>query len=221
VYVGHAAVALGLKAREPRVPLAPLVVACYGPDCLDAVMMIVDPDVPRAVYTHSIPAVLIGAAAFSALYALVVRRPGAMQLFVGWLLHWPADLFTGRKPLFGAQPLVGLGLYDYPRADLALETLVILIGCAIYARAFARTSAARRRVLVMTLLLVVIQAGFDFTLAAQDGQAWGFALAPEVRRPHLTRVPGARYRGALRMPLALAVGTFSASERWPRTAPRV
>jgi hypothetical protein len=221
VYVGHAAVALGLKAGEPQVPLAPLVVACYGPDCLDAVMMVVDPEVGRAVYTHSIPAVLIGAVAASLLYALVVRRPGATQIFAGWLLHWPADLFTGDKPLFGPEPRVGLELYDYPLADLALETLVILIGCFLYARVFARTGAARRLVVVMALVLIVVQASFDFTLAAKDPEGWALALAQEARRPHLMRVPDARGRGELRMPLALAVGTFTARERWQRTAPRV
>jgi hypothetical protein len=39
VYVGHAAVALALKAREPRLPLIPLTLACFGPDWVEVALM--------------------------------------------------------------------------------------------------------------------------------------------------------------------------------------
>ena len=38
MYAGHAAVALALKTREPRLPMLPLALACYGPDWLEIVL---------------------------------------------------------------------------------------------------------------------------------------------------------------------------------------
>jgi hypothetical protein len=70
VYTGHAAIALALKSRDPRVPIVPLAIACYGPDWLEVALMIPHPREGMAVYTHSIPAVLLGATLAGTLYTL-------------------------------------------------------------------------------------------------------------------------------------------------------
>ena len=138
MYVGHAAIALALKSRSPRVPLLALTLACYGPDWVDAALMIPHPRAGMAPWSHSLPAVAIGALAAGAVYALFAQQPGATALIVGWLLHWPADFLTGLKPLVGLAPLVGLDLYHAPVADFALETACIVAACVLFSRSVAR-----------------------------------------------------------------------------------
>ena len=185
MYVGHAAIALALKSREPHVPLVPLALACYGPDWLDVVLMIPHPRDGAALYTHSVPSVLIGAVLASALYAVIARRPGAMQILLGWLLHWPADLVTGRKPLTGLDRLIGLDLYHAPVADVIIETVVVVIGCAMYARVFAHSSAQRRLVVAMGVALTLLQVGLIYFISRVDAGARRLSLAERREPPHL------------------------------------
>lgn len=166
MYIGHAAVALALKAQEPRVPIVPLTIACYGPDWLQWLLTIALQRPGMSPYTHSIMAVLLGAGLAEGAYALLARRPGARWILLGWLLHWPADFFTGRKPVTGVDDLVGLNLYRFPRIDFALEAAVIVVGCALYARAYGRTTGQRLQVVLLAATLLVIQALMDVSLAA-------------------------------------------------------
>ena len=140
-----------------------------------------------AVYTHSLPAVIIGAAIASGLYA-ATGRPGARSLFLAWLLHWPADLFTGRKPMLFSQPLIGLDLYKLPAADFALEVLVVGIGCAIYARRFAPRAESRRVVVLLCAVLIALQAAVDVALSLMRNSAWSPSLAHAGWQPHLRDV---------------------------------
>ena len=192
MYVGHAAIALALKSRAPRVALVPLALACYGPDWIDVALMIPRPREGMASYSHSLPAVIIGALVASGLYALVVRRPGATMLLTGWLLHWPADVLTGRKPLIGLHQLVGLDLYHVAPFDFAIESALVVGGCMLYWRAtaqgrqhgeaqvrrFAQEDKPRRRVVVaLGVALILLQLGFDMTIARIDGLPWRPSLA--------------------------------------------
>lgn len=219
MYVGHAAVALALKSREPRVPLAPLVLACYGPDWLETVLGLFRGRSEMGLYTHYIPGVLAGALAGAALYAVVFRRPGALMIFAGWLLHWPADFFTAHKGLLAPNDRIGLDFYNLPVADFVLESVVVVVCCALYARAFAVTPQGRRWVIGMASSLVVLQGLLDFGFA-QAAPTWSPSLAHGGRRPHLVSmvapVPG---RVPARMALALSRPTSTASEQWRRTAP--
>src|SRR5947208_1529723 len=99
--------------------MVPLVLACYGPDWAEVVLLLLNSRGALPTYTHSIPGLLIGAA-LATLVWTGLRRPGATLLGVGWLLHWPADLFTGRKPLIFPTPVIGLDLYKLPHADFLL-----------------------------------------------------------------------------------------------------
>jgi len=176
VYLGHVAVALVLRSRAPNVPIVPLTLACYGPDWIDAALMLPTGREPMAIYSHSLPALVLGALASSGLYALVARRPGALQMFVAWLLHWPLDLFTGFKPVIRAQPQIGLDLYHVAWADALLESLVIVAACVIYARAV--DSRRHRRVFVaLGIVLVTTQVVFDVALKRLDSQPWHPLLA--------------------------------------------
>jgi len=183
VYSGHAAIALALSRREPRVPIVPLVLAAYGPDWLDLFLTFPEKRQDMAVYTHSLSAVLLGAAVAATLYA-ATRRPGAPVVFLAWMLHWPADLFTGRKPVLFARPLIGLDLYSVPAADFALETLVVALGCAIYARQFSARAELRRVVVILCAALIAMQLAVDVALSVVRTSDWTPAFAVSSWRTH-------------------------------------
>ena len=176
MYAGHSAVALALKGRHPDVALFPLVLACFGPDWVDVILMVVSHYRSAELYSHSIPAVLIGACVAGGLMALFELR-GAATVFAGWLLHWPADLFTGLKPLFAVSPLIGMDLYHVPLADFLLEGALVCAGAAIYWRAFPATRRRTALVIATALALILSQAGVDRLIARTDSSGWHPSLA--------------------------------------------
>lgn len=186
MYVGHAAIALVLRSRYPDVAILPLAAACYGPDLVEAVLMIPTPRAGMAVYTHSIPALVIGALVAGGTYALFARhRADALSLFLGWMLHWPADFFTGLKPILGLDTRVGLDLYHLPVADFALETLCVVAACVVYARRFASMGRERRLVVALGCALIILQAGMLWTLSRVERGKWTPSLALVRSQTHL------------------------------------
>ena len=177
MYVGHAAIALGLKSRVPEIPIVPLTLACYGPDWIELALMIPRPREGMAIYSHSLPALFIGAATAWALFSLIARQPGGRTLFIGWLLHWPADFITGIKPITGLRSLVGLDLYRLPVADFALEAGFVLIAGVLYARRFARNRMQQRVVMALGAALMIVQLAIMIRLARMDGRVWQPSLA--------------------------------------------
>lgn len=176
MYAGHSAVALALRGRNPEVAFFPLVLACYGPDWVDMVLMVVSSYRSAEVYSHSIPAVLIGALMAAGLMAVFDLR-GAGTVLMGWLLHWPADLLTGLKPLVGPVPLVGLDLYRVPLADFVMEAVLVCAGAAIYLRAFPVTRRRTALVVATAAILIVSQAAVDLLISRTDGSRWSPSLA--------------------------------------------
>ena len=201
MYAGHAAIALALTRREPRVPIVPLVVAAFGPDWLELLLMLPGQLQGTALLTHSIPAVLMGAGFAAGLYTLT-RRPGARTIFLAWVLHWFADLITGRKPLLSVDHLIGLGLYGTPAADFALESAVVVIGCVLYARTFPSRGEIRRVVVILGATLIAMQAAVDVALSVMRDTDWAPSFA-EVRGRSRRRLVGAHDRASGRM-LALS-----------------
>lgn len=216
MYVGHVAIAIALKAREPRLPVVPLVIASFGPDWAELVLGVFRTRAEMEALTHWIPGVIAGALIAALLYALVLRRPGAPYIALAWLLHWPADFFTAHKPLLDPNHVVGLDLYHLPAVDFVLEASLVGVACMLYARAFARQPSQRRWVLTMAVALIGLQGILDFGLARTDGSPWNPSLAWRPRRPHLTRPVSIRPAAVVRMPLALSAGTFTASAQWQR-----
>lgn len=210
MYVGHAAIALALKSREPRVPMVPLALACYGPDWLEIVLGFWRGRGPMSLYTHYLPGLLAGALGAAALYALVFRRPGGWTIFAGWLLHWPADFFTAHKGLLSPGDRIGIDLYNLPAADFALEAALVLACCALYARTFAHSAAQRRWAIAMAAGLLALQGMLDFGLA-EARPTWAPTLARGKWRPHLVEPRTRDGAFPLRMPLALSPGTLTAS----------
>jgi len=177
VYAGHAALALALKSRRPATPMLPLLLACYGPDWVDMALMIPTPRAGMAEYSHSLPALALGALVAGGLVAVSATKPAGLVVAFGWLMHWPLDLFTGRKPVFGTLPQIGLDLYHMPAADFVLETVVIASACTLYGRAFAPERPHRRIVIAVAAALVALQLGFDLGVHRLDGQPWNPSFA--------------------------------------------
>jgi hypothetical protein len=219
VYAGHAAVALALKTREPRVPIAVLVAACFGPDWVELFLGLSLGRNAGEVYSHFIPGILVGALLAALFYRLVTQLPGARYVAIGWLLHWPADFLTAHKPLIDPLHIVGLDFYDLPAVDFAIEGLLVVACAIVYARAFAGTRTQRRWVVAMAAALLAIQGVLDYGLANQPWRNWDPSLAQARWQPHLTVAVSAGPASSFRMALALSGVTLTASRQWPRTVP--
>jgi hypothetical protein len=154
-----------------------------------------------AVYTHSLPAVLIGGAVAAGFLA-ATRRPGARVVFLAWLLHWLADLVTGRKPVILAEPLIGLDLYKLPAVDFGIESVAVIAGCVIYARGFEARAELRRVVVILCAALIALQAAVDVALSLMRNSEWSPSLAVAGWQPHL-RTFRSHDESASRMHLAL------------------
>ncbi|MDB4914367.1 MAG: hypothetical protein JWM95_2011 [Gemmatimonadetes bacterium] len=184
MYAGHAAIALIIKARNRDVPMLPLVLACYGPDFLDILLMIPAPRPGTGPYSHSIPAVLLGGAIAAGLYAFFARRPGALAIFIGWIVHWPADAFTGVKPVTDLDSSIGFDLYHHFYADFALEALLTGLACWLYWRSLGREPQHRRPIIVLAAVLLALQAGFDVTLSELEREPESVSLAHRGGETH-------------------------------------
>ena len=149
MFVGHYAVALAAKAAEPRAPLWTYVAGCQLMDIGWSALVMggvekvrVDPSLPGSPldlyympYTHSLPGSLVLSVAAAVAVRVLLRLPWRAALVVGLSVfsHWVLDLLVHRPDLelwFGG-PKVGLGWWNYPMPELALEVgLVALAGAA-------------------------------------------------------------------------------------------
>ena len=215
MYIGHAAIALALSRRERRLPIALLALAAFGPDWLEVVLLLLVKQPDSAIYTHSLAAVPLGAAVAAGLYA-ATRRPGARVVFVAWLLHWPADLLTGLKPLLFREPLIGLDLYKLPAVDFALESLLVIFGCATYARGFPPRAELRRVVVILGAALIALQAAVDVALSVMRDSQWTPSLNVSAWRSHPPVFEVAIVPGSACI-LHLAPRTHHTRTRWRTT----
>lgn len=174
MFVGHYAASLAAKAIEPRGPLWSYVIAAQAIDIgWGALVMAgvekvrIDPSLPGSAldlyhmpYTHSLPAVLAWSLAGLAL-ARLARLPwgAAVAIAVTVFSHWLLDLLVHRPDLelwFGGAK-VGLGLWNYPVPEQAVE--IGLLGLAASAWAWSRGRGGRSLwpVLVFLAVLVAVQ----------------------------------------------------------------
>jgi len=119
--LGHAGVALAVQRYAPRVPLWLLIGAAYGPDAIEITFRVFGHY--NTEISHSLVSVGVCATLVAGLYATVTRDlRGAAFLWLTYVLHWPADFITGRKPTWPGGPTVGLDLYTH----LVLVTVIDL-----------------------------------------------------------------------------------------------
>jgi len=183
MFVGHMAVALAAKSRDPRTSLGIFVAAAYAIDLIWPLFLLagvervrIDPGntafTPLAFdsypWSHSLLMTLV----WGVLFALVLRTRGAgrrtrILVFLLVLSHWVLDAISHRPdmPLWpGLSPLVGLGLWNSVAATLMVEGAMFAAGVMIYVRC---TRPADRIGSVSFWVLVLVQA------AIWAGGPWG------------------------------------------------
>ncbi|PHP64822.1 permease [Zhengella mangrovi] len=154
--VGHFGLAAGVKARETSVPLWSLMMATVWLDIAFVPLLLsgieaIEP-VPgtagafgqiiiHADWTHS----LVGAVFLSAVLGVIAGLAWGRR--AGWVLggvsfsHWLLDLIVHRADMpvlpgnWGGIPRLGLGLWQYPFAEIIVEAAIIGGGAFLYYQA--------------------------------------------------------------------------------------
>ncbi|HVY86816.1 MAG TPA: hypothetical protein VG943_16915 [Caulobacterales bacterium] len=139
MFVGHYAAAFAIKAAEPKTPLWATVAGCQLMDIAWSVFIMtgveharVDPALPGSTlvlydmpYTHSLPGSVLWSVAWGAVALFLLRQSLWVAALIGFSVfsHWLLDLLVHRPDLelwFG-DGKVGLGLWNYPVPEQALE----------------------------------------------------------------------------------------------------
>ena len=161
MYVGHVALALGVKAARPSAPLLPLLVAAQGPDWVEGPLRLVGP-ASAELLSHGVLPVAVGSAAMGLLVLATTRdRWTAALCALLWLSHLAADLVTGWKPMAPAGPWLGLALYARPVQDFLLEGSMLVVAWAAYVRTLRRPARRRAVAWLAPAMLLGLQAGAD------------------------------------------------------------
>jgi hypothetical protein len=150
MFVGHYAAALAAKAVQPRAPFWLYVLAAQVIDVAWAVLVLVgierlslDPDLPGSAlvlvhmpYTHSLAAVVVWALAVGLAGFFLLKLPRAAAIAVGLVVisHWGLDFLVHRPdlPLWFGGPKVGLGWWNYPGPQQALEMGLLAIAATVW-----------------------------------------------------------------------------------------
>ncbi|MES1158546.1 MAG: hypothetical protein ABUL42_01495 [Terricaulis silvestris] len=159
MFVGHYAAAFAIKAAKPETPLWATVAGCQLMDIGWSVFIMagvehasVDPALPGSTlvlsdmpYTHSLPASLLWSAAWAVVALLLLRQSLWAAVLIGASVfsHWLLDLLVHRPDLelWPGDGKVGLGLWNYPVPEQALE--IGLLAVAGMAWAASRKAQAR------------------------------------------------------------------------------
>ncbi|HEX5377004.1 MAG TPA: metal-dependent hydrolase, partial [Phenylobacterium sp.] len=174
MFVGHYAASLAAKAIEPRAPLWTYVVAAQAIDIgWGALVMAgvekvrIDPSLPGSAldlyhmpFTHSLPAVVLWSLAGLVL-ARAARLPwgAAVAIALTVFSHWLLDLLVHRPDLelwFGGAK-VGLGLWNYPVPEQAVEIGLLGMAAAAWAWNRGRQGLSLWPVLVFVTVLLAVQ----------------------------------------------------------------
>jgi len=176
VFVGHYSASFAAKAIDPRLRLGPLFIAAQLMDLVWCLLLFAgvervdlvpgytatnDYVLEYVPYSHGLTAT-VGWAALAAIVWMLGRRwwgwhGSALVVGLVVLSHWFADLIshTADLPLYGDRYKVGLGLWNHPHANFALETGLLLGALALYFRA---TQPARRSgMLLFVIAMIAIQ----------------------------------------------------------------
>jgi hypothetical protein len=175
MFVGHYAAALAAKSAEPRGPLWTYVLGCQLIDVVWGALIAtgvervtVDPSLPGSAlvlehmpYTHSLPASLAWAVGAAILARLVLRLPWRVAVFIGLTVfsHWIADYLVHRPDLelwFGGEK-VGLGLWNLPVAEQAVEMGLLGLAAAAWTWRRAKLGQSLWPALVFVALLITLQ----------------------------------------------------------------
>jgi len=138
MFVGHYSAALAAKAAEPRAPLWTYVIACQFMDigwsglvAAGVEKVRVDPTAPGSLdlyympWTHSLPGALAWSIGGGLLARFALKLPARAAALIGAVVfsHWLLDLLVHQPDLelWVGGPKLGLGLWNYPVPEQALE----------------------------------------------------------------------------------------------------
>lgn len=150
---GHFGLAAGVKKIAPRLPLWSLLLATFWLDVIFIIFSVfglesfapMDPANPaygeviiNTHYTHSLVGALLISLITGWLASLRWQKDGGIVIGAVVFSHWILDLLVHRPDLpllpgnLGDLPLLGLGLWQYPRLSGALEFVLAMGGAILY-----------------------------------------------------------------------------------------
>ena len=152
MFIGHYALGLAAKRLAPRTSLGTLFAAPTLADLLWPVLLLLGLEQSHVVpgpnplltlwlddipWSHSLFTLIVWGAAFGLLYkARGGDKKAASVIAVLVVSHWVLDAVTHRPdmPLYPGGPKVGLGLWNYPVANVVIETVMLGAGVVSYLR---------------------------------------------------------------------------------------
>jgi len=152
VFIGHNAVGFASKQPAPRASLGVLMAAPMLPDLLWPIFLLlgiehvrIEPGATRWTpldftdypWSHSLLMVVVQALLFGGGTWLFTRYArGAFIAALGVVSHWVCDFLMHRPdlPLWPHGPRVGLGMWNYPIATIAIEGVAFIAGVMLYRR---------------------------------------------------------------------------------------
>jgi membrane-bound metal-dependent hydrolase YbcI (DUF457 family) len=150
MFIGHNAVGFASKKLAPSTSLLLLMGAPMLLDLLWPIFLLlgiehvrIEPGATRMTpldfydypWSHSLLMAAVWSIAAGAVYFGFTRyRRGAIVLAMGVISHWLLDFLTHRAdlPLWPGGPKVGLGMWNLPAAEIAIEAILFAIGVAVY-----------------------------------------------------------------------------------------
>ena len=184
MFVGHYGVAFAARGAEKRLPLWLYFLAVQWVDVVWTVLVFfgvervhiqtgVNPSGPLVFdfypYSHSLAAGMAWAAIAFMGYRVLTRMQGSQRVaaFLGLavLSHWFLDLLVHQPdlPVYDENWKVGLGLWNHPGIELALEFALLFAGLVYYFKKSPELSRARRiGAVALCLFIITIQFVGDF-----------------------------------------------------------
>jgi membrane-bound metal-dependent hydrolase YbcI (DUF457 family) len=151
MFLGHYALAFGAKRIAPAVSLGTLFMACQFADLLWPTLVVIGLEIVEVdpgntlvtplnfvsyPYSHSLVMLLVWSIVFASLYYAFRRgRIGAVTVGALVFSHYVLDVITHRPDMpvtIDGAARLGFGLWNYPGTTLAVESVLFLIGTAIY-----------------------------------------------------------------------------------------
>jgi hypothetical protein len=152
VFIGHYALAFGAKRYAPTVSLGTLFLACQFADLLWPTLVVlgierveIDPGNTAVTplnfvsypYSHSMAMLVMWSALFAIGYRAIRGWQAHAMAVIATLVfsHFVLDFITHRPDLpltLTGSRRVGLGLWNFPVATLAIEVTLFAVGTAIY-----------------------------------------------------------------------------------------